>query len=131
MKSRRGSRGAKARAAPTGATLAACEKVWRAVASIPKGAVSTYGAVAASAGLPRRARFVSFALNAAPAKLALPWHRVVAAGGRIAFPAGSASYREQCRRLAREGVRVVRGRAPLPPAPDAATLDALLWGSPR
>lgn len=126
MKSRRGSR-----PAPTGATLAACERIWRAVEAIPRGTVSTYGAVAAAAGLPRRARFVSFALKAAPAKLALPWHRVVAAGGRIAFPAGSAPFREQSRRLKREGVNVVRGRAPLPAPPDARALDALLWGPPR
>jgi methylated-DNA-protein-cysteine methyltransferase-like protein len=130
MESRRGSRSGR-KPAPTGATLAACEAIWRAVAAIPRGTVATYGAVAAHAGLPRRARFVSFALKAAPAALDLPWHRVVAAGGRIAFPAGSAAHREQRRRLAREGVHVVRGRAPLPPPPDAATLDALLWGAPR
>jgi methylated-DNA-protein-cysteine methyltransferase-like protein len=61
----------------------------------------------------------------------LPWHRVVAAGGRIALPPTSRAYREQCRRLAAEGVRVTRGRAELPAEEGAYALDALLWGAPR
>jgi methylated-DNA-protein-cysteine methyltransferase-like protein len=109
--------------------VAACERVWAAVAAIPRGTVRTYGEVAAAAGLPRRARFVGFALKAAPPARALPWHRVVAAGGRIAFPPGSAARREQARRLAAEGVPVERGRVARPA--DAASLDALLWGAPR
>ena len=101
---------------------------WREVAALPRGSVSTYGGIAARAGLPRRARLVGHALKVAPRALALPWHRVVAAGGRIAFPKGSAAHREQCRRLRAEGVEVIRGRVRLPKAPD---LDALLWGGAR
>jgi methylated-DNA-protein-cysteine methyltransferase-like protein len=102
--------------------------IWREVAALPRGSVSTYGSIAARAGLPRRARLVGHALKVAPRALALPWHRVVAAGGRIAFPKGSAAHREQCRRLRAEGVEVIRGRVRLPKAPD---LDALLWGGAR
>jgi methylated-DNA-protein-cysteine methyltransferase-like protein len=40
----------------------------------------------------------------------LPWHRVVGAGGKIVFPAGSSAFREQARRLRSEGVRVENGR---------------------
>jgi methylated-DNA-protein-cysteine methyltransferase-like protein len=87
--------------------------------------VSTYGVIATRAGLPGRARLVGHALKAAPPGLDLPWHRIVAAGGRIAFPAGSAPFREQSRRLRAEGVEVVRGRVRIPRAED---LDALLWG---
>jgi methylated-DNA-protein-cysteine methyltransferase related protein len=112
-------------------TRAACERIWAVVAAIPRGTVTTYGAVAARAGLPKRARFVAFALKAAPAALDLPWHRVVAAGGRIALPATSRACREQCRRLAAEGVRVAKGRATLPASTGGDTLDALLWGAPR
>ena len=36
-----------------------------------------------------------------------PWHRVLRADGRIAFPPGSRSFREQVRRLAGEGILVV------------------------
>ena len=47
--------------------------------------VSTYGEVAKLAGLPRGARQVGRALGKAPASRKLPWYRVIAAGGRIAF----------------------------------------------
>jgi methylated-DNA-protein-cysteine methyltransferase-like protein len=40
----------------------------------------------------------------------LPWHRVVGAGGRIAFPMDSAYHKEQARRLRAEGVVVRNGR---------------------
>jgi methylated-DNA-protein-cysteine methyltransferase-like protein len=53
------------------------------ILKIPRGKVSTYGAVAAAAGYPRGARLTVRALNQAHG---LPWHRVVAAGGRIATP---------------------------------------------
>ncbi|MFO0334095.1 MAG: MGMT family protein [Pseudomonadota bacterium] len=107
-------------------------RIWEAVAAVPPGRVATYGAIAAAAGLPRRARFVGRALKLAPERLRLPWHRIVAAGGRMALPAGSAAHREQVRRLAREGVTVVRGRVvPTVAAPDGADLDALVWGPPR
>lgn len=80
------------------------------MSSIPRGQVSTYGAVARAAGFPGRARQAGFALRVAPAELQLPWHRVVGAGGRIVFPPSSGAYREQARRLRAEGVRVADGR---------------------
>jgi methylated-DNA-protein-cysteine methyltransferase related protein len=58
----------------------------------------------------------------------LPWHRVTGAGGRIAFPAGSASAREQLRRLAREGVETRGNRAVVKrTSTTSRSLDALLW----
>ncbi|TLZ25150.1 MAG: cysteine methyltransferase [Gammaproteobacteria bacterium] len=60
--------------------------MWYTVCAIPRGQVSTYGAVARAAGLPGRARQTGYALRVAPPSLKLPWHRVVGAGGRIAFP---------------------------------------------
>jgi methylated-DNA-protein-cysteine methyltransferase-like protein len=108
------------------AASAEIRAIWRVVAALPAGSVSTYGGIAARAGLPRRARLAGHALKVAPKALALPWHRVVAAGGRIAFPKGSSAHREQSRRLRAEGVEVIRGRVRLPEAED---LDALLWGA--
>src|SRR5215469_13473330 len=49
---------------------------------IPRGKVSTYGAVAEAAGYPRNARHVSKVLNQVPG---LPWHRVLGSGGRISL----------------------------------------------
>jgi methylated-DNA-protein-cysteine methyltransferase-like protein len=89
---------------------AALLAIWHVVGSIPRGMVSTYGAVARAAGLPGRARQAGFALRVAPEDLHLPWHRVVGAGGRIVFPKYSREHREQARRLRAEGIRVKDGR---------------------
>lgn len=110
---------------PAEAAEARLVAIWRAVAAVPAGTVATYGGIASRAGLPGRARLVGRALKLAPEALALPWHRIVAAGGRIAFAPRSAAFREQRRRLLAEGVTVTRGRVRLPRATD---LDALLWG---
>lgn len=88
----------------------ALEAIWHVVCAIPRGQVSTYGAVARAAGLPGRARQAGFALRVAPDELNLPWHRVVGAGGRIVFPKSSHHHREQARRLRAEGVLVKDGR---------------------
>lgn len=69
------------------------------VRKIPRGKVSSYGAVAKAAGFPGASRQVVWALRAGRG---LPWHRVVAAGGRIALPGESGM--EQRLRLQQEGV---------------------------
>jgi methylated-DNA-protein-cysteine methyltransferase-like protein len=86
------------------------QAIWDVVGMIPRGKVSTYGAVARAAGLPGRARLTGFALKIAPIEMHLPWHRVVGAGGRIVFPKTSLHYREQARRLRAERVAVKDGR---------------------
>ena len=88
----------------------AIQAIWDVVGMIPRGMVSTYGAVARAAGLPGRARLTGFALKAAPEEMNLPWHRVVGAGGRIVFPKSSLQHREQARRLRAERVPVKDGR---------------------
>lgn len=95
--------------------------------AIPAGRVATYGGVAAVAGLPRRARLVGRALRGCPADV--PWHRVVASPGRIAFPPGSEDYEEQLRRLQAEGVACLGGRIDMRRFGwHGADLDALVWG---
>jgi len=96
---------------------AALETIWEVVSAIPRGSVSTYGAVARAAGLPGHARQAGYALRVAPKDMNLPWHRVVGAGGRIVFPSGSREHKEQARRLRAEGVIVRSGRV----APSALT----------
>jgi methylated-DNA-protein-cysteine methyltransferase-like protein len=101
------------------------------VAAVPHGRVTTYGAVAERAGWPRRARLVGRVLSALPDGSDVPWHRVVAAGGRIAFPAGSDSRRRQVDRLAGEGVEVRSGRVDLARhawSGGRGDLDRYLWG---
>jgi methylated-DNA-protein-cysteine methyltransferase-like protein len=88
----------------------AFQEIWAVVGAIPRGQVSTYGAVARAAGLPGRARMAGRALRESPKEMKLPWHRVVGAGGKIVFPPSSVNHREQARRLRAEGVVVKAGR---------------------
>jgi methylated-DNA-protein-cysteine methyltransferase-like protein len=91
----------------------ALEAMWHVVCAIPRGQVSTYGAVARAAGFPGRARLAGLALKLAPQEMNVPWHRVVGAGGRIVFPKSSHAHRDQTRRLRAEGVPAKEGRVPL------------------
>lgn len=93
-----------------GADNPALQAIWHVVCAIPRGQVTTYGAVARAAGFPGRARQSGYALKVAPADMHVPWHRVVGAGGRIVFPRASRAYREQARRLRAEGVPIADGR---------------------
>ena len=76
-------------------------KIRETIMAIPPGKVSTYGAVAAAAGLPRGARLVVRVLGQSHG--GLPWQRVVAAGGRIAIPGEGGL--DQRFRLEMEGVK--------------------------
>jgi methylated-DNA-protein-cysteine methyltransferase related protein len=98
----------------------------RAVRAIKRGNFASYGEIARRAGLPGRARLVGQVLRESGDAPRLPWHRVTGAGGRIAFPAGSANAREQLARLAREGV-AARGNRVVLKRKAARSLDALLW----
>jgi methylated-DNA-protein-cysteine methyltransferase related protein len=85
--------------------------VYAAVREIPRGRVTTYGAIALRLGLARSARAVGWALRALgrTRRPPVPWHRVVGSGGRIS-PRDGAGMAEQRRRLLREGVRFRNGR---------------------
>ncbi len=79
-------------------------RIERTIRAIPRGKVSTYGAVARAAGLPGGARQVASILRRG---FGLPWQRVLGAGGAIKLTGDSAM--EQRFRLEAEGVRF-RGR---------------------
>lgn len=74
-------------------------RIVRSIRALPKGRVSTYGAVARAAGWPGAARQVVRVLQQVPG---LPWHRVVGSGGAIKLPGEAAA--EQRFRLRMEGV---------------------------
>lgn len=84
------------------------ERIRQVVHSIPRGRVTSYGRVAALAGLPRAARLVGRVLAQLPKDSKLPWHRVINASGRITFTEGSAAWERQRARLLDEGV-IFRG----------------------
>jgi methylated-DNA-protein-cysteine methyltransferase-like protein len=75
-------------------------KIRATILKVPRGHVSTYGAIARAAGLPGGARLVVRTLSQSHG---LPWHRVVAAGGRIAIPGEGGL--DQRFRLEMEGVK--------------------------
>lgn len=79
-------------------------RILDAIRKIPRGKVSTYGAIARAAGYPGAARQVVGALHRG---FDLPWQRVLGAGGEIKLRGDSAI--EQRLRLESEGV-VFRGR---------------------
>jgi len=104
------------------------------VRRIPRGRVASYGQVAALAGLPHAPRVAGYALHALPEGSPVPWHRVVAADGRLSLGRLSAHGAVTQRiRLENEGVRFdARGRADMercrwrqgldpPPAPRGRT----------
>src|SRR6476469_1879702 len=76
------------------------QRIRATILTIPRGHVSSYGAVARAAGIPRGARLVVRTLGQSHG---LPWHRVVAAGGRIAIPGEGGL--DQRFRLEMEGVK--------------------------
>jgi methylated-DNA-protein-cysteine methyltransferase related protein len=79
-------------------------RIESAIRRIPRGKVSTYGAVAKAAGFPGAARQVVGILRSS---VGLPWHRVLGAGGEIKLRGDFAF--EQKFRLESEGV-TFRGR---------------------
>jgi methylated-DNA-protein-cysteine methyltransferase related protein len=74
------------------------------IRKVPRGYVSSYGAIARAAGFPGAARQVVGALRGS---FDVPWHRIVGAGGEIKLRGDHAI--EQRLRLEAEGV-TFRGR---------------------
>jgi methylated-DNA-protein-cysteine methyltransferase-like protein len=88
--------------------------VYAVVRRIPRGHVTTYGRVAAAAGLGAMARQVGYALHALPDNSPVPWHRVVNARGEISRRSVPGAEFEQRVRLELEGVTFdARGRVRL------------------
>ena len=82
-------------------------RVLQVVSRVPPGRVVTYGDVARLAGRPRAARAVGTIMRAAPRK-GLPYHRVVAAAGRLGGYGGAE--RIKAGLLTAEGLLVRGGR---------------------
>jgi methylated-DNA-protein-cysteine methyltransferase-like protein len=81
------------------AQLSTLARLRQVIARVPRGKVTTYRQVAEAGGFPDAPRLTVRALQTGNG---LPWHRVVAAGGRIALPGDQGQ--EQRLRLEIEGV---------------------------
>ena len=79
------------------------ERVWAALDSLPYGATTTYGEIAARIGAPRAAvRAVGGAIGANPLLIVRPCHRVIGANGSLTGYAGGLE--RKVRLLTLEGV---------------------------
>lgn len=80
------------------------ERVWAALDSVPYGATTTYGEVAARIGAPRAAvRAIGGAIGANPLLIVRPCHRVIGADGSLTGYAGGLERKRQLLTLEGQG----------------------------
>lgn len=84
------------------------EKAWAICARVPRGKVTTYGAIAKRLGKPHAARAVGQAMNRNPYAPDVPCHRVVGHDGRLTGYAGGLPKKKRI--LAEEGVILIGER---------------------
>ncbi|MCY4162349.1 MAG: MGMT family protein [Flavobacteriaceae bacterium] len=83
------------------------DKVYQMVKLIPKGRVSTYGAIARLVGSPQSARMVGWALNASHKQSDIPAHRVVNRHGLLTGKHHFKDLNEMQHLLNSEGIQVI------------------------
>lgn len=86
--------------------------VWDIVSKIPRGKVTTYGAIGSMIDRPKgvraryyhavKARWVGSAMASCPSSL--PWHRVINSQGKISIRSGNDHHRLQRKLLEKEGI---------------------------
>ena len=82
-------------------------QVWEVVRQIPKGRVSSYGAIAAALGLRSGARMVGWAMNSSHAvHPPVPAHRVVNRKGQLSGKNHFATATQMQELLEKEGIRI-------------------------
>jgi methylated-DNA-protein-cysteine methyltransferase related protein len=84
------------------------EAVYRFVKTIPRGKVVTYGGVAKAIKLKGGARTAGHAMASTPKGQAIPWHRVVGAGGKLLIREPYASLQKKL--LVSEGAQIAETR---------------------
>ncbi len=78
--------------------------VIKTIKKIPAGKVATYRQIAELSGKPHAARGVSWILHSCSTRYKLPWHRVLNSQGKISFEKNTFNYRQQKKRLEKEGI---------------------------
>jgi methylated-DNA-protein-cysteine methyltransferase-like protein len=87
------------------------DAVYALVKRIPRGKVLTYGALAKAINLPGGARAAGRAMAATPKGRAIPWHRVVGAGGKLLIREPYSSLQKKL--LATDGAKLIESRVDL------------------
>ncbi len=82
------------------------KKVMQEIHKIPVGKVATYKQIAELAGKPQGSRGVAWVLHSCSTLYKLPWHRVLSSQGKISFDRTSRNFREQKRKLEKEGITI-------------------------
>jgi methylated-DNA-protein-cysteine methyltransferase-like protein len=82
------------------------DNVFEVAKLIPKGRVTSYGAIAAYIGLKRSARMVGYAMNASHGDKTIPAHRVVNRNGMLTGKHHFSGPNEMQKRLEKEGIKV-------------------------
>ena len=81
------------------------QRVYELALTIPPGRVTTYGTLAKAAGGGTMAsRTISSILSKAPNQKAIPWHRIVYAGGKVWFDSEHEAARRKLYK--KEGIKV-------------------------
>ena len=80
------------------------EKCWAVCRRVPRGAVTTYGAIAEALGSPGAARAVGGAMSRNPDAPVTPCHRIVAATGVLTGYSGGDGVATKAAMLRAEGV---------------------------
>ncbi len=96
------------------------DPVYKLVKLIPRGRVTTYGALAKSLRLRGGARTAGRAMAASPSGKGIPWHRVVGAGGKLLIREPYSSLQRKL--LESEGLTVLESRV---------KIKDCLWTPPR
>jgi methylated-DNA-protein-cysteine methyltransferase related protein len=87
------------------------DPVYKLVKQIPRGRVTTYGALAKTLRLRGGARTAGRAMAATPSSKGIPWHRVVGYGGKLLIREPYSSLQRKL--LESEGVRLLEFRVDL------------------
>lgn len=83
------------------------DDVYKVVSSVPRGFVTTYGAVAAACGNPRMARQVGYALHVNPRPDEIPCYRVVFKDGCLSKAFAFGGINAQRALLEADGVKFI------------------------
>ena len=89
------------------------KRVYELTSRVPRGKVTTYGAIAHKMGKPKASRAVGAALRANPTPIVVPCHRVVGQDGSLRGYGGSGGTPKKARLLKKEGVKMSGGKVDL------------------